>query len=75
MIENNQQYRITKSQANQFNAALSQLMASPQSDQMHPLLRKAQEGALRSQLEELQAQLAEYEALRAEKLNMLECNP
>jgi len=72
MIKNERQFRITKSQADKFSQALSQLVASPQSPQIHPLLRKAQEDALRSQLQELQAQLDEYEALRSGRQQVLE---
>lgn len=72
MIKNERQYRITKSQADKFRQALSQLHASPQFEQLHPILRKAQEDALRSQLDELQAQLSAYDALRSGKLRVIE---
>ena len=64
MIKNERQYRITKAQVDKFSASLSQLMASP-SGETHPMLRKAQEDALHSQLEELRSQLAEYDTLQS----------
>lgn len=61
MIKNERQYRITNAQAEQFERALA---AEPDRD-LHPLLVKAQEDALRSQLADLRVELEEYEALRA----------
>ncbi len=60
MIKNERQYRITKVQAENFEPALAQLAESLDEEQrVHPLLKKAQEDALRSQLEDLRAQLQE----------------
>ncbi len=56
MIKNERQYRITKTQAQQFERALAQLTASSpeqkdmQQKDLHPLLLKAQEEGLQSQL-------------------------
>ncbi len=68
MIKNERQYRITRTQAQQFERALAQLQVSAGSQSgelegLHPLLRKAQREALESQLGDLREQLAEYEAL------------
>lgn len=68
MIKNERQYRITKTQAQLFEQALAQLLGgldgqSSGDGSLHPLLRKAQEDALQSQLEDLRRQLAEYEGL------------
>jgi len=68
MIKNERQYLITKTQAQQFERALAKLQVSAGSQSgedegLHPLLRKAQEEALQSQLGDLREQLAEYEAL------------
>ncbi len=71
MIKNERQYRITKAQAEKFSASLSQLTVSPPGE-THPMLRKAQEDALRSQLEELRGQLTEYETLQSGQHNVLE---
>lgn len=65
MIKNEREYRITKSQANKFAQALSQLAASEAASGLHPLIQKAQLDALQSQLDELQEQIAEYETLRS----------
>jgi ribosome-binding protein aMBF1 (putative translation factor) len=73
MIRNERQYRITKAQAEKFAHALSQLVEAMEEEaQVHPLLQKAQEDALRSQLADLQAQLAEYEAIRSGKQGAFE---
>ncbi len=64
MIKNERQYRITKSQAEKFQRSLADLAVPPNGDKIHPLLMKAQEDALRSQLADLQSSLQEYEALR-----------
>ena len=66
MIKNERQYRITRAQAERFSQALSDLQ-DQESDPagVHPLLLKAREDALRSQLGDLEGELREYEALRA----------
>jgi ribosome-binding protein aMBF1 (putative translation factor) len=69
MIKNERQYRITKAQATKFEHALAQRDAGPP---VHPLLRKAQEDALRSQLADLRAELEAYEALQARQPAVLE---
>ncbi|MBK7534004.1 MAG: helix-turn-helix transcriptional regulator [Myxococcales bacterium] len=71
MIKNDRQYRITKAQADGFERALAALAAAP-ADGVSPAIRKAQLDATRSQLEELQADLAEYDALRTGKHRVLE---
>jgi ribosome-binding protein aMBF1 (putative translation factor) len=66
MIKNERQYRITKAQADRFDSALSRFARDATIDErVHPLLHKAQEEALRSQLADLRAELEEYEALRS----------
>jgi ribosome-binding protein aMBF1 (putative translation factor) len=64
MIKNERQYAITKAQAEKFAQALAEAKQRP-SGKGHPLLRRAEEEALRSQLADLQAELAEYDALRS----------
>lgn len=71
MIKNERQYRITKFQANKFREAI-RVFNSNNSSNIHPTLRKAQEEALKSQLEELDYQLNEYEALRDGNYKILE---
>jgi hypothetical protein len=71
MIKNEREYRITKSQAEKFRRALLDFTAQDHSS-IHPRLRKAQEDALRSQWEELQDQLKQYESLRSGKRRIIE---
>ena len=64
MIKNERQYRITKTQAEKFAQALEGMLDEPdEASDIHPLVRKAQEDALRSQLTELRQQLDDYELL------------
>src|SRR6266511_3466298 len=66
MIKNEQQYRMTKAHAEKFAHALQQMTTAPKRE-LHPMLHKAQIDALKSQLEDLQHELAEYETLRSGK--------
>ena len=61
MIKNERQYRITRAQADGLSRTLESL--NQRADNVHPLIAKAQEDALRSQIEELQGELREYESL------------
>lgn len=64
MIKNEQQYQITKAQAQKFQQALTQLQAEvEESAHLHPRLRQAERDALESQWESLQAKIAAYEGL------------
>ncbi len=66
MIKNEQQYRITKNQVDRFSRTLANLKKQPaEAKDVHPLIAKAQEDALQSQLADLEEQLQEYEALKA----------
>jgi ribosome-binding protein aMBF1 (putative translation factor) len=69
MIKNERQYLITRAQAKKFKEAIAAL--ENKANDTHPLLAKAQRDALESQLAELNAQLEEYEKLRAGKLRKL----
>ncbi len=62
MIKNARQYRITRAQAEKFARALAQASARKGAD---PLLARLEAKALRSQLQELREQLAEYEELQS----------
>lgn len=64
MITNERQYRITKAQAARFEAALASLQQQAPDPAKHPRLRQAELDAVRGQLDDLRAQLSEYEALR-----------
>ena len=61
MIKNEGQYRITKAQADGLSRTLDSLSRS--AGEAHPLIAKAQEDALRSQVEDLQGELRDYESL------------
>ncbi len=65
MIKNERQYRVTKAQARKFEDALARLSAAAPDERIHPRIRQAQLDAVRSQLEQLRSELAEYEALRS----------
>ena len=63
MIENEQQYRVTKMQAEKFERALEQLLAhEAERSHIHPRLREAEEVTMQSVIDELRSELKEYEA-------------
>lgn len=65
MIKNERQYRITKGWIQKFTQTLGHLDAHPEeSVPLHPLLRKAERDGLAGQIETLQQEVREYEALR-----------
>ena len=66
MIKNDRQYRITKAQAEKFERAINEAAVSPH-PKVHPVLRKAEMDALKSQLADLREELEEYNALRSGK--------
>ena len=62
MITNERQYRITRSAADRFRKAISDIDASSVNcTDVHPRLLEAERKALVSQLTDLQAELSEYE--------------
>ncbi len=64
MIENERQYRTTKTWIEEFTQTLGRLDARPEEGApLHPLLRKAERDGLESQIENLQREVQEYEAL------------
>jgi hypothetical protein len=63
MIKNERQYRITKAQAEKFRQAIQKCKTSQPPD-VHPVLRKAQVDALKSQFADLQRELTAYERLK-----------
>jgi DNA-binding Xre family transcriptional regulator len=64
MITNERQYLITQAQAAKFREALA---AAP-AEGLHPKAQKAMRDGAKSQLAELEEQLAEYDALRTGKV-------
>lgn len=71
MIKNEREYRITKAQAERFERALAELSTSEGDPSLQPLLKKAQREGIQSQLEELQEQIAEYDALQSGRWSVL----
>ena len=66
MIKNERQYKITRAQAVRFSNALQSLRQRPNTPNgLHPLIAKAQEDAISSQLADLESELREYESLKA----------
>ncbi|MBI4218596.1 MAG: helix-turn-helix domain-containing protein [Chloroflexi bacterium] len=70
MIANERQYRITKAAMERFEEALAKSQ-EPRTER-DPRLQQAMREGIESQLEELREQLAEYEALRAGRVAVLE---
>ena len=66
MISNERQYRITRAQAARFSQALRAIREGRgEAAGAHPLIAKAQEEAINSQLADLRGELHEYESLKA----------
>ena len=72
MIKNERQYRITKAQAQVFAKAIRELTESPQPIQTVVGFATIQKTALRSQLDDLDYSIHEYEALRDGKVTSFE---
>jgi DNA-binding transcriptional regulator YiaG len=72
VIKNERQYRITKAQAEKFRATLDELAAMPRPKNVHPKLWEAQKAGLKSQLQDLEAELQEYETLKTGGRKILE---
>lgn len=69
MITNERQYQIGKAQAAKFREALDQ--PETKADTLHPRARKALREATQSQLDDLLAELADYERLRSGQVTSL----
>lgn len=65
MITDRRKYQITQAQAESFRQAL----AAPDAPGLHPKAAKAMRDGLKSQLDDLEAELAEYNALREGRAN------
>ena len=75
MITNERQYKITRSEADRFRKAISQLTSSQAArTDVHPRLLQAEREAMESQLADLQAELAEYERLKSADLSLITIN-
>ena len=65
MIKNERQYRITRAQVERFERTIKELRSRSQTESnVHPLIAKAQEDAVSSQLEDLKREMREYESLK-----------
>jgi len=71
MIKNDRQYKITKAQAEKFAEALHDIAKEKSLKDIHPTLAKAQRDAIKSQYEELQQELKEYEELKSGKRKII----
>ena len=65
MIENEDQYLVTKEQARRFKSAIKKMEEQPDLG-VHPVLRRAQLDALKSVLRDLDSQVATYDFVRSE---------
>lgn len=68
MITNQRQYLNTQAQAKRFRQAL----ATPDAPGLHPRAARAMRAGLQSQLDDLEAELVEYDTLREGKVSTLE---
>ena len=68
MITNQRQYLVAQSQAERFRQAL----AAPDAKDLHPKAVKAMNAGLRSQLDDIETELAEYDALRQGRITEFE---
>ncbi|HTU44179.1 MAG TPA: helix-turn-helix transcriptional regulator [Bryobacteraceae bacterium] len=75
MIKNERQYRITKSQVDNFSKALAEVRDRIASANQSEILKwKLQESALKSQWADLEADLREYENLQGQRHGTIEIN-
>src|SRR6266705_1240193 len=72
MITNERQYAITKAQAERFKEALNR--PDRQGNKLHPKVQKAMREGLRSQLQDLETEIAEFEKLRDGKVTSIVVN-
>ena len=72
MITNERQYTITKVQAERFKEALAK--PDEPGTKLHPKVQKAMREGLKSQLQDLHDEIAEYEKLQGGDVTSLEAN-
>ena len=60
MIKNRRQFIVSNARMNQLRKAISQLSGTPMDPGLHPQLRDLEVAALRSQLEDIQAEVSDY---------------
>jgi transcriptional regulator with XRE-family HTH domain len=74
MITNERQYKITRSEAERFRKAISELAAGSSRMDVHPRLLQAEREAMESQLADLQAELAAYDHLKSAGVSLISIN-
>lgn len=74
MITNERQYKITRSEADRFRKAIGELTNGPARADIHPRLLQAEREAMESQLDDLQAELLEYDRLKSTDLSVISIN-
>ena len=66
MIKNERQYKFTKTQVERFERTLAEFRSrNPEDTDLHPLVAKAQEDAVSSQIVSLKKELQLYESMKA----------
>ena len=68
MIKNERQYQLSKAQIREFESASAAADQAGTEADIHPRLAAAQRDAIRSQIEELNHEVREYEAIKSGKL-------
>ena len=72
MITNERQYKITKRKERSFHEAIGRFDAQGSGTSgVHPRIRQAEREAMESQLDDLRAELAEYDRLKAADLSVI----
>lgn len=74
MIKNQLQYGVSQTQARKFEAALAAAAVKERPSNTHPLMWKAYQDGLASQLSTLRREIAEYDALTSGAVDRIEVN-
>jgi len=74
MITNDRQYKITKTQIENFQQSLAELNFAESTTEVHPKIFEIQKNAVESQLNDLIRDVQEYEALKEGKIAIAEVN-
>ena len=74
MITNERQYKITRSEAERFRKAIAELTESSTRADVHPRLLQAEREAMESQLDDLEAELLEYDRLKSTDISVISIN-
>ena len=72
MIKNQRQYSHSKKQAEQFCEALQHAKSQPRADDVHPRMHQVYIEGLESQLQTLQREISEFEALARGAVELIE---